>query len=116
MPKMDKVEPLPEPAPLPTPQQAPQAPPVAPAPVIAPAAAAPAPPPMPVTPGQAPPPQVVQSGQSAEDAAIVKRKKSKRKELQQASSGTSALRIPLNKSIGSTPSGGGGNSGLNIPR
>ena len=116
MPKMDKVKPLPEPEPLPTPQQAPQAPPVAPPPVVAPVTAAPAPPPMPVQPGQAPPPQVVQSGQSAEDAAIVKRKKSKRQELQQASGGTSALRIPLQKSIGSTPSGGGGNSGLNIPR
>jgi hypothetical protein len=116
MPKMEKMEALPTPEPLPTKQAAPQAPPVAPPPVITPVAAAPAPPPMPVQPGQAPPPQVVQSGQSAEDAAIVKRKKSKRKELQQASSGTSALRIPLQKSIGSTPTGGGGSSGLNIPR
>ena len=116
MPKMDKVEPLPAPEPLPTPQRAPQAPPVAPPPVVAPAAAAPAPPPTPVTPGATPPPQIVQSGQNAEDAAIVKRKKSKRKELQQASSGTSALRIPLNKKIGSTPTTGGGASGLNIPR
>ena len=116
MPKMDKVKPLPEPEPLPTPQQAPQAPPVAPPPTIAPVTAAPAPPPMPIQPNQAPPPQVVQSGQSAEDAAIVKRKKSKRKELQQASSGTSALRIPLNKKIGSTPAASSSSSGLNIPR
>ena len=116
MPKKDKVDPLPAPEPLPQPKQAPQAPLVAPPPTIAPVAAAPAPPPMPVAPDQAPPPQTVQSGQSAEDAAIVKRKKSKRKELQQASSGTSALRIPLTNSIGSTPTGGGGSSGLNIPR
>ena len=116
MPKMDKVEPLPMPEALPTQQQAPVMPTVAPPPPVAPVQAAPIAPPMPTTPAQAPPPQTVQSGQSAEDAAIVKRKKSKRKELQQASSGTSALRIPLQKKIGSTPSSGSSNSGLNIPR
>ena len=54
--------------------------------------------------------------QTGEEDAIIKRRKSKRKELQQASSGTDALRIPLDKSIGATPSGGTGSSGLNIPR
>ena len=116
MPKMKDPEPLPAPEPLPTPQQAP-APPSAPPPApVTPAPAAPAPPPIPQTPAQAPPPQTVQNAQSAEDTAIVKRRKSKRKELQQASSGTDALRIPLDKSIGATPSGSTGTSGLNIPR
>ena len=61
---------------------------------------------------------MVQNANTAEDSAIVKKRKSKRQELQQASSGTSALRIPLdkNKSIGSTPTGSTGSSGLNIPR
>ena len=115
MPKMKEPEPLPAPEPLPTPQQ-PAAPrPVAPPPA-APAAPAAAPPlpPVPVTPQAAPPPQQVNSG-SAEEAPIVKRKKSKRKELQQASSGTSALRIPLDKKIGSTAKGSTGSTGLNIP-
>ena len=53
---------------------------------------------------------------NGEDQPVIKRRKSKRKELQQASSGTNALRIPLDKSIGSTPDGGTGSSGLNIPR
>ncbi len=115
MPKMKDPEPLPEPKPLPQPQQAPPAPPVAPPAPVNPTPAAPAPPPLPVSPAQTPPPQTVDS-QSAEDAAIVKKRKSKRKELQQASSGTDALRIPLSKSIGSTPTGSTGSSGLNIPR
>ena len=60
-----------------------------------------------------PPPQLANSD---EDAGIVKRRKSKRKELQQSSRGTDALRIKLDrsKSIGS-PKKGTGSSGLNIP-
>ena len=115
MPKMKDPEPLPPPEPLPQPRQAPQAPPTAPTPQLQAAPPAPAPPPLPQTPAQAPPPQLTDS-QNSEDAAIVKRRKSKRKELQQASSGTDALRIPLDKSIGATPSGSTGSSGLNIPR
>lgn len=112
---MPDPEPLPPPKPLPLPQQ-PTAPPVvAPPTPVTPAPAPPAPPPLPQTPPQAPPPQST-TNQGAEDAAIVKRRKSKRKELQQASSGTDALRIPLDKSIGATPTGSTGSSGLNIPR
>ena len=63
----------------------------------------------------APPPQLVDPGN--EDSAIIKRRKSKRKELQQASSGTDALRIPLDRSktIGNA-TGGTGSTGLNIPK
>ena len=78
-----------------------------------------APPPTPAAPlnmeqyKQAPPPQLTNT---TEDAGIVKRKKSKRKELQQASGGTDALRIKL-KSAGSIGGAkkGTGSSGLNIP-
>ena len=115
MPKMKDPEPLPAPEPLPQPQQAPPARPVAPVATPAPVQAAPPLPPPVSTPQAAPPPQAVTSTADA-DQAIIKRKKSKRKELQQASSGTDALRIPLQKSIGSTPSGSTGSSGLNIPR
>lgn len=115
MPKMEAPEPLPPPEPLPIPQAPPAPPPAPPTPPMQAAPAAPPPPPIPQTPQQAPPPQSTQS-QSAEDTAIVKRRKSKRKELQQASSGTDALRIPLDRAIGTTPTGSTGSSGLNIPR
>lgn len=75
--------------------------------------AAPTPPPAPITNQMAPPPVQVE-GQST-DQPIVKKRKSKRKELQQASKGASALRIPLTKKLGSTPTGGTGSTGLNIP-
>ena len=114
MPEIKQPEPLPAPEPLPTPQQAPPPPPMAPMPIPQAAPAAPAPPPMPVSQGTTPPPQQVTS-QSAEDQPIVKRKKSKRAELQQASGGTKALRIPLDKKIGSTAKGSTGSTGLNIP-
>ena len=103
----------PEIQPLPTPRQAQQLPPAAPSAPINPT---PAPPIAPVVqPSQtvAPPAQTVNS---TDDEAIVKRRKSKRRELQQASSGTDALKIPLAKGIGSTPKGSTGSSGLNIPR
>ena len=113
MPKMKDPEPLPPPTPLPQPQQ-PAPPPVVPAPAaVTPPPAPPLPPQVNQTPAVAPPPQATQN---SDDTAVVKRRKSKRKELQQASSGTDALRIPLDKSIGATPSGTGGTSGLNIPR
>ena len=112
-PKIPEPEPLPEPKPLPTVQQAPPPPPVAPvAPVVA-QPAAPTPPPVPVTNQMAPPPVQVE-GQS-DNQAIIKRRKSKRKELQQASKGASALRIPLDKKLGSVAKGGTGSTGLNIP-
>ncbi len=78
--------------------------------------AMPTPPPAPAAPlviPTTPPPQSVNQGD--EDSAIVKKRKSKRKELQQASTGTSALRIDLNKSIGSAK-GSTGSTGLNIPK
>lgn len=118
MPKIDPPEPLPQPEPLPTPQQAPVAPPAPPLPVnpIQAQPAAPAAPPPPVTPQQAPPPVTVQSTNPSQDQAIIKRRKSKRKELQQSAKGAGALRIPRTKSIGSTPDGSTGSTGLNIPR
>ena len=61
---------------------------------------------------QTPPPQLTQT--TTEDATLKKRK-SKRQQLQQASRGTSALRIERDKSIG-TQTGGTGSTGLNIPK
>ena len=107
------MEPLPEPTPLPTPRPPAPSPVMAPPPPVAPMQMAPAPPPQQPLPPMAPPPQLVQN---VDDEALVKKRKSKRKELQQASSGTDALRIPLDKSIGATPKGSTGSSGLNIPR
>lgn len=115
-PKIPEPEPLPEVQPLPVPQQAPVAPPAPPIPPVTPQSqpgVAPTPPPVPVTNQMAPPPVQVE-GQS-QDQAIVKRRKSKRKELQQASKGASALRIPLDKKLGSVAKGGTGSTGLNIP-
>lgn len=57
---------------------------------------------------QAAPPPVLVQGQDMEPA--VKRKKTKRKQVQQASKGTSALTIPLNTGVA-----GGTTGGLNIP-
>lgn len=113
MPDIPEPEPLPDPKPLPTAQQAPPPPPVAPVAPVVTQPTAPTPPPVPMSQPQAPPPAQVE-GQST-DQPIVKRRKSKRKELQQASKGASALRIPLTKKLGSTPSGGTGSTGLNIP-
>ncbi len=87
-----KMPEMPEPQPLPT---APPTP--------------PAPPPMEVPEAPAPPPTTVPQGDA--DAVKVKKRKSKRQELQQKSQGANALRIPLNTG-GST----GKASGLNIPK
>ncbi len=106
MPSIPEPKPLPEPAPLPAPQQA------APAPVAAPMAPVPvqkqAPLPKQVEAPQAAPPPVLVQGQDMEP--VVKRKKSKRTQVQQASKGTSALTIPLNTGVE-----GGATGGLNIP-
>ena len=140
MPSMPEYEPLPAPEPLPP------LPPIAPPPELSPAEkqqqqmantmpsprqAAPmpvAPPPAPYSPppmaptapivtpvtAQAPPPQLANP---AQESGIVKRRKSKRKELQQAAGGTDALRIRLDKSSGiGTAKKGTGSTGLNIPK
>jgi hypothetical protein len=113
-PKIPKAEPLPTSEPLPTTQQAPPPPPLAPVQAMqAQPVAPPTPPPVPMSQAQAPPPVQVE-GQST-DQPIVKKRKSKRKELQQASKGASALRIPLTKKLGSVASGSTGSTGLNIP-
>ena len=116
MPKIPEPEPMPEIEPLPTVQQAPPPPPMAPVAPVQAQPAVPAAPPPPVTPQQAPPPVTVQSTNPNQDQAIIKRRKSKRKELQQSAKGAGALRIPRSKSIGSTPDGSTGSTGLNIPR
>lgn len=99
------------PRPMPLPQRA------APAPVVAPPAPLPvqkqAPLPKQVdAPTPAPPPTLVQGNQEMEPT--VKRKKTKRREVQQASRGTAGLRIPLN--TGSSEAAGGSTGGLNIPK
>ena len=105
MPSIPKPEPLPEPKPLPTPQQAKPAPVVAPAPPVPVQKQAPLPKQV-DAPTPAPPPVLVQ-GEIEEPT--VKRKKTKRREVQQASKGTAALTIPLNDAIAKA------SSGLNIP-
>lgn len=103
----------PAPAPAPTRTQQQAAPmPIQPPIPMAPTAPVPPPPVNNLQLPQAPPPALVNLADS--DSAIIKKRKSKRKELQQASSGTDALRIPLNKGIG-VASGGGGKTGLSIP-
>ena len=76
-----------------------------------PAPTPPAPPPMIEPEMPTPPPTNVATGN---DAPKVKKKRSKRKQLQQASSGANALRIPLNTG-GDTPGKSGKKSALNIP-
>ena len=112
--EMPKIEPLPDPEPLPTPQAPPLAPVSAPTPPQTYNAPPPMPPPAPVQ-AQTPPPVLTDTD---EDNAAVKKRKSKRKEIQQASRGTDALRIPLDKSasIGSSGAGTSGSTGLNIPK
>jgi hypothetical protein len=73
--------------------------------------AAPAPPAAPKQlPMEAPTQAPVQVAQGEADAGKLKKKKSKRSQLQQASKGASSLRIPLNTGT-KKPSGG-----LNIPK
>ena len=109
-PSMPDPEPLSATSALPTPAAPKQAPPVAPM----------APPPTPVAVQQAPPPVVAQTPPTAPppvlvdgtaDAPVVKKRKSKRAEVQQRSKGTSVLRIPLNTNTSDSNSA----SGLNIP-
>lgn len=123
-PKIPEPEPLPPPKPLPPPQPMPT--PAAPPP---PPSVAPEPPPKPApipAPApivqdkaqvQAPPP--VETAAAGEAEPIVKRRKSARTQVQQANTGTGALRIPLstknNKPAGASSSGKGLSSGLNIP-
>ena len=81
----------------------PEAPPPAPTP----------PPPAPIPEPEAPTPPPTNVNQGEADAAKIKKRSTKRQELQQASSGANALRIPLN--TGSSPSGGKKTGSLNIP-
>lgn len=113
IPEPDPIEPM---EPLPLQQQPAVAPLVEPVTPVQAQPAAPQTLPPQVTEQQAPPPVTVQSTNPNQDQAIIKRRKSKRKELQQSAKGASALRIPKTQSIGSTPSGNTGSTGLNIPR
>ena len=113
-PKIPKADPLPPPEPLPTVQQAPPPPPVAPVAPMQAQPAAPTPPPAPVMANLSAPPPVQVEGQN-QDQPLIKKRKTKRKEIQQASRGASALRIPLDKKLGSVAKGGTGSTGLNIP-
>ena len=81
----------------------PEAPPPAPTP----------PPPAPMIEPEAPTPPPTNVDQGTPDAAKIKKRTTKRKQLQQASSGANALRIPLN--TGSGASGGKKSGSLNIP-
>ena len=58
----------------------------------------------------APPPAVVNSGEA--DAAKIKKRSTKRQQMQQSSSGANALRIPLNTGVPGAKSKAGS---LNIP-
>ncbi len=58
----------------------------------------------------APPPALVDQG--AADAAKIKKRATKREQLQQSSSGANALRIPLNTGV---PTSGKKSGSLNIP-
>ena len=112
---MPEIQELPPPAPLPT--MAPPAPPVRPpaAPPQTFMPPPPMPPPAPIQQESTPPPVLTDTDT---ENAVVRKRKSQRKELQQASRGTDALRIPLDKSgsIGSTGAGTSGATGLNIPK
>jgi hypothetical protein len=55
-----------------------------------------------------PPPAVVNQGEA--DAAKIKKRATKREQLQQSSSGANALRIPLNTGVSASKTGS-----LNIP-
>nr|AKH48831.1 hypothetical protein [uncultured marine virus] len=110
-PSMPDPQPLPDPAPIPSPQQARPTAAMAPPPV-APPVQRQAPLPKQVdAPAPTPPPTLLVQGQG--DIAPVKRRKSKRREVQQASRGTAALTIPLNTRA--TEAAGGNTGGLNIP-
>lgn len=108
-PSIPEPEPLPPPKPLPAPQQPKPPPQTAPAPPVPVTPSAPLP--KQVEPEQTAPPPALIQGQDMEP--VVKRKKSKRKQVQQASKGTASLTIPLNTSA--TEGAGGNTGGLNIP-
>ena len=118
MPKPPKVPELKQPQAIPTPQRLPTQAPPPPPPAMAIPQAPPTPPPMSVAPGpeidlkQTPPPVLTTT--STEEPNLKKRR-TMRQELQQASKATSALRIERSKSIG-TNTGGTGSTGLNIPK
>lgn len=82
---------------------------------VQPTPAAPLPPMVNQNPAGAAPPPVMVGGTVAGEEPLVKRNRSKRQELQQASGGTEALRIPLQAGIGPA-SGNTGATGLNIPK
>jgi hypothetical protein len=111
IPEYKAPEPLPQPEPLPTAAPAPPPPVIAPPQAVNPAPAAPLAPQTSLD-IPTPPPTLAQT---PVDDALVKKKKSKRSELQQANKGTKALRIPLNQAIGGA-TGGTGSTGLNIPK
>ena len=60
----------------------------------------------------APPPTTVDQGES--DAAKIKKRTTKRQQLQQSSTGANALRIPLNTGAGAAT--GQSTGSLNIPK
>ncbi len=109
-PQTQELQPLPDPKPLPTVQQA--APPPALAPVT-PVQSMPFAPPAPRVDLQEQTPLPVMA-QNAEDIPIVRRRKTKRDELQQANQGAGALTIDSTAALGQG-SGNTGASGLNIP-
>lgn len=106
------------PAPLPTPQRLPTPAPISAPPPMAIPAVPQTPQPLAIAPTpeidlkQTPPPVLAKA---TDDEPLIKKRKSKRAQLQQASKGTSALRIDRNTSIG-TNTGGTGSTGLNIPK
>ena len=71
------------------------------------------PPPAPIVEPEAPTPPPTNVDQGAADAAKIKKRTTKRQQLQQSSSGANALRIPLNTGAGAT--GGKKAGSLNIP-
>lgn len=73
--------------------------------------AAPSAPPMQRQPEMTPPPAT--ANKPGEDGVQLKKRSTKRSQQQQAASGMSSLRIPLN--TGSTGKAGAGGQGLNIP-
>ncbi len=107
---MPKPQPLAPPPPMVQPQQAPPPTPLPPPPKMEAVKSAPLPPQI-DAPSPAPPPQLTATG-GPEETPTVKRPKSKRAQQQQAASGTSALRIPLN--TGETNKTSNKSAGLNI--
>ena len=110
IPSMPQPKPVAPPAPMVAPQQAPPPTPLPPPPKVEAVKSAPLPPQI-DAPTPAPPPQLTATG-GPEETPTVSRPKSKRAQQQQAASGTSALRIPLN--TGETSKKSNKTAGLNI--